>query len=215
MSDQEQDVQVETLTVEEIEAFRVLLAAKAEEPAADEPEETPTDSAAEPTSTVGFAEKLAQQEKELTENFTAKLETAAAKTEKLTERLDTSERLRRLREFTDVAATYSLPVSGTEQFGEDLMAIKDSVPEEVYTRLTTMLRASDEAVKQGELFSQFSRTAPVETGDPFLSKVEQYTAKLTADDLLLDADEAYATAMKKVAERHPSLAKAYALRGGA
>ncbi len=166
-----------------------------------------------PVETVDFAEKLAQQRAEIEEKFTLRLEREQVKTKELTEAFAAEQKMRRLREFTDTAATYSLPVSGVEQFGEDLMAIKDGVPEEVYERLTKTLRASDEAIKQGSLFSQFSQPAKADEGDPFLAKVEPIKAKILEENPSKSGEEAFTDAMIIAEERHPDLAARFALGG--
>jgi len=209
MSDETKDVQVETPPAEELEEFRAWKVAQANPPAA-EPEETDD---SPQTDTVDFAEMLALQEKRLVEEFTARLEKEQAKAVELAEAFAEEQRKRRLREFTDVAATYSLPIAGTEQFGEDLMAIKDNVSDEVYERLITMLRATDEAVKQGDLFSQFARPEQSETGDPFLAKVESIKNQLLEGDPRKNSTEAYADAVKLAQERYPDLAAKIA-KGG-
>jgi len=210
MSDKEK-VQIETPDSVELEEFRAWKAAQANPPAAIPPADEPT---ATPDEMVDFAEMLALQEKRLAEEFAAKLEVEQSKTAKLAEAFAESENKRRLREFTDVASTYSLPISGVEQFGEDLMAIKDRVGDEVYERLVTMLRATDEAVKQGDLFSQFAQPEQGETGDPFLAKVTVIQNRLLETDPRKDSNEAFADAVKLAQERHPDLAAKYA-KGGA
>lgn len=222
MSDKAQDIQVETPTAEELEEFSAWKVAQANSPATSEPVDPPAEPTANipaaPEPTVDFAEMLALQETRLTEGFAAQLKAEQAKTTQLAEAFAGEQRKRRLREFTDVASTFSLPITGVEQFGEDLMAIKDSVPEEAYDRLLATLRASDEAVRQGDLFSQFAQ--PVQTdeyGDPFLAKVKVIETKILENDPMANSHEAFSVAMEKAQERFPRLAAEFALgqTGGA
>jgi hypothetical protein len=202
MDDKKQDVQVETPSNDELEEFRAWKAAQAEPPEAP------------PEPTVDFAEALAQQEKRLTEQFAAKLDKERERGDKLAEAFADEQRRRRLMEFTDQAATFnSLPVGGTEQFGEDLMILADTLPKETYERLLETLRASNEAVSQGALFSQFAQPVRAdEYGDPFLTKVEGLKAEILKASPLKDPNEAFSEAMRLAGERYRDEARAYAIR---
>jgi hypothetical protein len=205
MSDETKEAQVETPDSAELEEFRAWKAAQADPPAAKEVLETP--------GVVDFAEALALQEKRLSEDFAAKLAQEQAKTEKLTEAFAESERKRRLMQFTDQAATFdNLPI-GAEQFGEDLMEMADGLPQETFDRLLETLRAANEAVEQGDLFSQFAQPVKAdEYGDPFLVKIDKLAKSLVEKDPTKNADEAYAEAMTIASDLYRDEAKAFAIR---
>lgn len=203
MSDETQETQVE-ISPDELEEFRAWKVAQAN------PKPATADPVTEPT--VDFAEMLAQERKAMQEEFAAKLEAERTKTEKLAEAFAEEQRKRRLMQFTDQAATFSnLPVS-PEQFGEDLMTLADSLPQETFDRLIQTLRASDEAIEQGDLFSQFAQPVRSESGDPFMAKVEGLKAEIIKVNPLMNDNEAFADAMTKAEERYPDLARAYAIR---
>lgn len=151
-----------------------------------------------------YAEALAEAE----ERFAEELKTEREAREEIAEKFAESERLRRLAEFTDNVTTdfASLPVGEAETFAADLMAIHDADAER-HGRLVGVLKAAQEAVKQGALFEQFSSAQPASGADPFLAKVEAIQRERFAD---LGADEGFREAMIVAEREHKDLARVYA-----
>jgi len=192
-----------------VAAIKGVLAAK-EEPAPDpeqhEPEPAPAPEQASDKSGEDFAEKLEAVKREVTERFAQELKAEREKREEFAEKFAAEQHLRRLHEFADMVGQdfASLPVGEAEQFAADLMAIHDE-DEERYSRLVNVLKASQEAMKQGALFEQYSSAQPA-SGDPFEAAIEKIRQEKFSDKPQADG---YALAFDAAMKAHPDLAAQY------
>ena len=150
-----------------------------------------------------FAEKFSAMEAQ----FAEQLEAERKKREEFAEKFAAEQRLRRLREFSDTVRQdfASLPVGEADEFAADMMAIHDA-DEKRYERLVKVLKASQEAVKQGGLFEQYSSSQQVEHGEPFLVAVEKIRVERFADK---GKDVGWAEAFGAAMHEHPDLARVY------
>lgn len=154
-----------------------------------------------------FTEQLATMRSEMEEQFSAKLTEANDRTKKAEEQFAAEKHARRLSEFTDHARGYSHLAVETEKFGEDLLALADH-DAELYTRLTKVLKAANETIKQGAIFDQFS---VADRGDasgehPFLRKVEELRRKEFGTE---EYAEGFTKAMVMAEMTDPDLANRY------
>ena len=155
-----------------------------------------------------FQEQIEAAKSEVAEQFAEQLRQEREARGELEQRLAASERARRLREFVTEVESYALPVGEAEQFAADLMAIHDQ-DEALYGRLTTVLKAANEAALLGGVFEQASAAAGTVAGDPFEAMVEKVRQERFAE---LGADEGWVKAFDAVGDEHPDLARAYATR---
>lgn len=153
-----------------------------------------------------FSEALEVVKREMSEQFAQELKVEREKREEFADKFAAEQHLRRLHEFADMVGQDfgSLPVGETEQFAADLMAIHDA-DEERYGRMVNVLKASQEAMKQGALFEQYSNAQPV-SGDPFLAAVEKIQQEKFSDKPRADG---YALAFDAAMKAHPDLAAQY------
>jgi len=171
-----------------------------------EPEPEVIETSSEEGETVDFAQVVEQAKREVAEEFAAKLEQEREARQKVEEAFAQEQRKRRLVEFGQVAEQYSsLPGTG-EEFAADLMAIADT-DAELYTRMTGILTAANEAIEKGALFEQFSGAGDSASGDPFEARVEAIRREQFADE---DINVGWARALDVAMEQHPDLAGAYA-----
>jgi len=192
-----------------VKALKGALAAKEEpapEPEQHEPEPAPAPEQASDDGGENFAVALEAVKREMSEQFAQELKAEREKREEFAEKFAAEQRLRRLHEFSDMVGTEfaSLPVGETEQFAADLMAFHDA-DEARYGRLVNVLKASQEAMKQGALFEQYSSAQPV-SGDPFEAAVEKIRQERYADK---PKAEGFAAALDVAMSEHPDLAAQY------
>lgn len=191
-----------------VAALKGALAAKPEPVSAPEaaPEPAPVEQASDEEGE-DFAEALEVAKREMAEKFAEELAAERKKREEFAEKFAAEQRLRRLREFSDMVGQEfsALPVGEAEEFAADLMAIHDA-DEERYGRLVQVLKASQEAVKQGGLFEQYSSAQPAEHGEPFLAAVERIRQERYSDK---PKDIGWAEAFNVAMAEHPDLARAY------
>lgn len=190
-----------------VAALKGALAAKPESEPAPEaaPEPAPEQASAEEGE--DFTEALEAAKREMAEQFAEELEAERKKREEFAEKFAAEQRLRRLREFSDMVGQEfpALPVGEAEEFAADLMAIHDA-DEERYERLVQVLKASQEAVKQGGLFEQYASAQPAEHGEPFLAAVEKIRQERFSDK---PKDVGWAEAFSVAMHEHVDLARAY------
>jgi hypothetical protein len=180
-----------------LDAVKQLLA-KPEPPKAEpEPEPEP------------YAEELRAALDAQAEEFSAKLEAERKERVRIEADLESERRARRLAEFSEQVSESYASLPGTdEKFAADLMAIQDQDAER-YERLSAVLKAADEAIRQGGLFEQFSqRDTPKGNKHPFLAEVDKVQAEQFSD---LPFYEGYAKAFKVALEdpRNAEIARDY------
>jgi hypothetical protein len=152
----------------------------------------------------------AEAVKEVEERFAEQLKEEREAREEMAEKFAAERHKRRLAEFTDNVSTdfASLPIGEAERFAADMMAIHDADAER-HGRLVGVLKAAQEAVKQGELFSQFSSAQPATGVDPFEAQVEVIRKERYSDK---PANEGFAAAWLDAEKEHSDLARAYAMK---
>ena len=176
-----------------------------------EPEPAPAPPVEETSSEAGdtenFAQVVAQMKQRLEEEFTAKLEREREARKVIEEAFAQEQRKRRLVEFGQVAEQFSSLPGTDKQFAADLMAVHDA-DAEVYGRLSAILKAANEAIEKGALFSQISvGGSEAGTGDPFENAVEALRKERFSTE---DYHQGWAKAFDLAMEQHPDMAAAYA-----
>lgn len=155
------------------------LTAKPEPEPEPEPEEIETSSE---TETDDFAEAIRLMKTQIEEQFAVKLEHEREARRTVEEAFAQEQKKRRLAEFGAVAEQFTGLPGADENFAADLMAIADA-DAEVYTRLTAILKAANEAIEKGALFEQFAvGGSGAGTGDEFENKVEAIRQKRFSDE---------------------------------
>ena len=165
----------------------------------------------EATQAEEFAAALAQQRAQMEEQFAAQIKAEREAREAVAEQFAAERRRRRLAEFgQDVRENFSA-LSTPEEFAADLMTVAD-LDEELYSRLTTVLKAANEAARQGGLFEQYSKAGGSEagTGSAFEQKVEAVRKERFATE---DYNAGWVKAFDVVNVENPELARQYAKEG--
>jgi len=165
----------------------------------------------EATQAEEFAAALAQQRAQMEEQFAAKLKEEREAREAVAEQFVAERQRRRLAEFGQTVQENFAALSTPEEFAADLMTVAD-LDEELYTRLTTVLKAANEAVEKGGLFEQYSRAGGATEGEgsAFEQKVEAVRLERFATE---GRDAGWVKAFDVVNLEYPELARQYAKEG--
>lgn len=165
----------------------------------------------EATQAEEFAVALAEQRAQMEEQFATKLKAEREARETIAERFAAERHQRRLGEFGQSIQENFAALTTPEKFAADLMVVAD-LDEELYNRLTTVLKAANEAVQQGGLFDQYARAGGAVEGEgsAFERKVEAVRLERFATE---DRDTGWVKAFDVVNVEHPDLARQYAKEG--
>ena len=162
----------------------------------------------EATQAEEFAAAMAKQQAQLEEQFAAKLKEEREAREAIAEQFVAERQRRRLVEFGQTVQENFSALSTPEEFAADLMTVAD-LDEELYSRLTTVLKAANEAVEKGGLFEQYSKAGGVAEGEgsAFERKVEAVRLERFKTE---EFNTGWVKAFDVVNAEHPDLARQHA-----
>lgn len=150
-------------------------------------------------------EQVPEEQREAVEKLRKAHEDQNAEMEKLRAELEAERHAREVKEnFEHVSKNYSnVPRAVSEEFARDLTELRKKAPEET-TRLEEILKAADEAIKNGALFEE-SGTSQTSDAVTAWEKICQEADEVVQKDASMTTEKARTLVMK----RRPELREQY------